>query len=697
MSPIDSTLMHLAITVLILPLVGFALLIFFGRRIPRQDLLETGILFLALAISIYIFIQKVFILDVPRIDLTFRWLDLGGMSFPIDLGIAIDNITAIMLVVVTLISSLVHLFSLGYMHDDIRYSRYYAYLGLFTFSMLGIVLSNNILMVYVFWELVGLSSYLLIGHWYEKKSASDAGKKAFIVNRVGDVGFFIGILIIYTTLHTFLFSGIFHGVADGQLSGTLLTITGVLIFCGAVGKSAQFPLHVWLPDAMEGPTPVSALIHAATMVAAGVYLIARVYPMLTAGALTIIAYIGAFTAFLSATIAITQNDIKKVLAYSTISQLGYMMMGLGVGAFSAGFFHLVTHAMFKGGLFLGSGSVIIAMHHEQDMRAMGGLRKKMPITYWAFVIFSLSISGIPLTSGFLSKDNILAGSFAYGMLTGNILIPILGYAVVFLTAFYMFRLVIMTFHGKPRDEHKYEHAKESPWVMTVPLIVLASLSLFFFYSFNPFNPDTGWFLHAVVKPATVVPVAQRYSWDQPVLAQAAAGAPAVLATQNNLGVEPMYHEALEKVHYAGLAISLTLALLGVLAAFVIYYWKKIDAEKLKQRVMPLYTFLYNKWYFDELYGATAVAGTLAVSKALAWFDGHVIDGIVNGAATLTRMWSSLSGSFDHYVVDGLVNFTGWFTGLLGRGARKTQTGKVQTYIVFALLGVIIIFFAFRSF
>ena len=375
MSPIESTLINLALGVLLLPLAGFLLLILFSKAIPRQDLFETGIMFTALALSIFIMVEKVFILPVPKIDMTINWIDLRALglsqNFVLDVGIAIDNLSAIMLVVVTLISALVHLFSLGYMRGDIRYSRYYAYLGLFSFSMLGIVLSNNILMMYIFWELVGISSYLLIGHWYEKKSASDAGKKAFIVNRVGDVGFFIGIMIVFTQLHTVLFKGIFSGIAGGQLSGTWLTVAGILIFCGAVGKSAQFPLHVWLPDAMEGPTPVSALIHAATMVAAGVYLVARVYPMLTADALTVIAYIGAVTAFISATIAVTQNDIKKVLAYSTISQLGYMITGLGVGAFSAGFFHLVTHAAFKAGLFLGSGSVIYAMHHEQDMRQMG--------------------------------------------------------------------------------------------------------------------------------------------------------------------------------------------------------------------------------------------------------------------------------------------------------------------------------------
>ncbi len=703
MPPIDSTLIHLAFAVLFLPLVGFALLIFFGKRIPRQDLVETGILFTALAISIYIMVQKVFFVAAPSIDFTFRWLDLGAITgypgFTIDLGIAIDNIAAIMLVVVTLISALVHLFSLAYMEGDVRYSRYYAYLGLFSFSMLGIVLSNNLLMMYVFWELVGISSYLLIGHWYEKKSASDAGKKAFIVNRIGDVGFFIGIMIVFTQLHTFLFTGIFSGISQGQLSGPLLTAAGILIFCGAVGKSAQFPLHVWLPDAMEGPTPVSALIHAATMVAAGVYLIARVFPMLTAEALTVIAYVGGITAFISATIAVTQNDIKKVLAYSTISQLGYMVMALGVDAYSAGFFHLVTHAAFKAGLFLASGSVIYAMHHEQDMRQMGGLRKKMPITYTAFVIFSLSIAGIPLTSGFLSKDSILAGSLAYGILTGNYLIPIIGYSVVFLTAMYMFRLIIMTFHGEPRDQHKYEHAKESPKVMTIPLIVLAALSIFVFYSFNPMNPDKGWLLESVTKPESVVPGYQKYSWDflKVKLVESAPAEAGVSGAGETAVYTNAYEMELEKNHFIALGISLILALSGILTAFVIYDWKMIDAEKLKQRVKPLHTFLYNKWYFDELYGATAVAGTLLLSRSLAWFDGHVIDGAVNGAASVTRLWSTLSGKFDHYVVDGFVNFTAWFTGILGRGARKVQTGRVQTYIVFALLGVIIIFYVFRQF
>ncbi|MEJ2506308.1 MAG: NADH-quinone oxidoreductase subunit L, partial [Ignavibacteriaceae bacterium] len=348
----------------------------------------------------------------------FTWINLGNTpimgEIKINLGILIDNISTLMMVVVMLISFLVHIFSIEYMRGDPRYNRYFASLGLFTFSMSGIVLTHNILMMYIFWELVGVSSYLLIGFWFEKKSAADAGKKAFIVNRIGDIGMFIGILILFTTYHTFTFDDIFQQISQGHLpfdSGFWLTITGLLIFAGAIGKSAQVPLHVWLPDAMEGPTPVSALIHAATMVAAGVYLVVRIFGILTADAMLIIAIIGALSAFIPATIALTQNDIKRVLAYSTVSQLGYMIMALGVGAFKFAFFHLITHAFFKACLFLGSGSVIHAMHHEQDIRNMGGLRKKMPVTYYTFLIASVAISGVPLTSGFLSKDGILAGSY----------------------------------------------------------------------------------------------------------------------------------------------------------------------------------------------------------------------------------------------------------------------------------------------
>ena len=418
-----------------------------------------------------------------RYHVVFPWITVGDRAL-LNTGILIDNVTAVMLLVVTIVSTLVHLFSIGYMHGDPKYNRFFAYLSIFSFSMLGLVLAESFLFIYIFWELVGLSSYLLIGFWFEKKSASDAGKKAFIVNRVGDFGFLIGILIIYATCGVLGYDQVFLAIGEGKLSGTLLTLAGIGVFCGAIGKSAQFPLHVWLPDAMEGPTPVSALIHAATMVAAGVYLVGRVYPMFTPDAFLFIACFGLITLFLTATIALAQNDIKKVLAYSTCSQLGYMIMGLGVGGYTAGLAHLTTHAAFKACLFLGSGSVIHAVH-SQDIQEMGGLRKKMPITFVTFLIATLAIAGVPGFSGFYSKDMILGAALEFGMKSGNPLHMIFFIGALFtagLTAFYMFRLVILTFFGAPKDHHKFDHAHESPPSMWVPLVVLAGLSFSFWYS-----------------------------------------------------------------------------------------------------------------------------------------------------------------------------------------------------------------------
>jgi NADH-quinone oxidoreductase subunit L len=748
------TLIQLALTVYLLPLAGFVILVFFGKRLPRQgDWLGTSILFVSLALTLVILYQKLTAFAEPVV-MDFAWVDFGTVPLfgplTVHLGLAIDNLSAIMMVVVCIVSALVHLFSIGYMQGDVRYSRYFAYLGIFTFSMMTIVLTNNLFTMYVGWELVGLSSYLLIGHWYEKKSASDAAKKAFIVNRIGDIGMFTGIMILYYTFHTFGFTEIFSAMASGTIpmgSEGWLTAAGILIFCGAIGKSAQFPLHVWLPDAMEGPTPVSALIHAATMVAAGVYLVARTFPMMTADALTVVAYIGAITAFISATIAIAQNDIKKVLAYSTISQLGYMVMGLGVGAYTAGFFHLVTHAMFKAGLFLGSGSIIHAMHHAthhlkdhhtdpQDIRNMGGLKGKMPVTYATFLIFTLAISGVPLTSGFLSKDEILAGTLAYGSLTGHYLIPIVGFLVAGLTAFYMFRLVILTFFGSHRDEQRSGHLHESPATMTIPLIVFATLSFFFFYSFNPIGASSGWFYHAMERPASVVP------------ANVQASGPEI------------FEEALHHAHVPAMALSLLVAGAGILVAFATYKWKKINADAIAARYSGLHRFLSNKWYFDELYGAVVVGGTLAITRALRWFDNTVVDGLVNGSASWTMavvfgynhhwkekrlnakafmliglllsavvaylafdwlispavtvgsMFSALfgaacaglltlfffwagAGGFDSVVVDGFVNGVAYLSGFFGVLFKKLQTGRVQTYIVLALFGVILFFFMYR--
>jgi NADH-quinone oxidoreductase subunit L len=688
----QETLLTFSQAILLLPLAGFVLMIFFGKKLPRHgDWLETTIITSALVLAVTVLVQKLTIYPHETLTLNFTWVDFhdvpGIGPLKIVLGIGVDNLAAIMLVVVTLISTLVHFFSIGYMHGDVRYSRYFAYLGIFSFSMLMIVLANNLFMLYVGWELVGLSSYLLIGHWYEKKSASNAAMKAFIVNRIGDIGFFTGIMILFANFHTFNLQEIFEALRAGHLpfgSESWLTAAGVLIFCGAVGKSAQFPLHVWLPDAMEGPTPVSALIHAATMVAAGVYLVARTFPMMTADALVVIAYIGATTAFISATIAIAQNDIKKVLAYSTISQLGYMVMGLGVGAYTAGFFHLVTHAMFKAGLFLGSGSVIHAMHHAlhhgndhhtdaQDIRNMGGLKGKMPVTYWTFLIYTLAISGVPLTSGFLSKDSILAGTLAFGSLSGHILIPIVGFFVAGLTAFYMFRLVILTFYGKHKDHHRIDHIHESPKVMTVPLAILAVLSLFVFYSYNPFNAADGWISKSLERPESVVP--------------------ASVAAPSNEIFEEAHHHA----HNTAMALSLTVAGLGILLAFATYHWKKINSDAIASGMAPVHRFLLNKWGFDDLYMGVLVNGMLAMTNAWKWFDNTIVDGIVNGAGSVTRVASFVSGKFDSIVIDGLVNLTAYMSGFGGLVLRKFQTGRVQTYIIFTVFGVMAFYFAFRLF
>jgi NADH-quinone oxidoreductase subunit L len=683
-------LIQLAIAVLLLPLSGFLLMIFFGKKLPRQgDWLSTGIITIALGTALFMLGQKLLLFHDETFRWTFSWVDFhnvpGFGPLNIVLGIQIDNLAAMMTGVVVLISTLVHYFSIGYMHGDVRYTRYFAYLGLFTFSMLMIVLADNLFMLYVGWELVGICSYLLIGHWYEKKSASNAAMKAFIVNRVGDLGFFIGVALLFNTFRTFGLPEIFEGMKSGVLphgSTAWLTAAGVLLFCGAIGKSAQFPLHVWLPDAMEGPTPVSALIHAATMVAAGVYMIARVYPLLTADALVFIAYIGAITAFISATIAIAQNDIKKVLAYSTISQLGYMVMGLGVGAYGAGFFHLATHAMFKAGLFLGSGSVIHAMHqalhHQndhhtdaQDIRNMGGLRSKMPITFWTFVIYTLAISGVPLTSGFMSKDEILAGTLAFNDLSGHVIIPLIGFLVAGLTAFYMFRLVILTFLGEHKDAKRFESLHESPGVMTVPLMVLALLSFFFVFSVNPFSAAESWVMRALERPESVVPLA------------VAAASPHV------------FEEALHHVHGTAMMLSLLVAGIGILLAFATYYWKRISADAFATRLAPVHAFLLNKWYFDELYQAVIIRGVLWVTSVFRWFDTTVIDGVVNGSGWITRAVSYVSGKFDMIVIDGMVNLSAYLSGLLGIMFRKTQTGKVQTYIVFVVFSVLAFYFIFR--
>ena len=653
-----------AILILILPIAAFLIQISVGKRLPRKgDWVSTGAMFAAFLLALPIFFEALSAYEPGHVIArqSWKWIDFGAVQ--ISFGIHIDNLTAIMLIVVTLISSLIHLYSIGYMHGDKRYSRYFAFLSLFSFSMLGLVLVDNFFGIYIFWELVGLSSYLLIGFWFEKDSAANAGKKAFITNRIGDVGMFAGILILFSTLGTFHFEEVFTAVADGELTGTMLTVVGILLFFGSMGKSAQFPLHVWLPDAMEGPTPVSALIHAATMVAAGVYMVGRVFVLFTPDALMFIAYIGTVTAFMAATIAICQKDIKRVLAYSTISQLGFMMVGLGTGGYTAGLFHLTTHAFFKALLFLGSGSVIHALH-TQEMDEMGGLRVKMPVTFWTFLIATLALSGVPPFSGFWSKDAILASALEMGMLhpahMGIFVIILLSAGM---TAFYMFRLIFMTFFGEPRDKKKFDHAHESPRTMTIPLCVLAVFSVGTIW--------WGWLEHLLTKP---------------VLASYARGA-ITASPEVHLGGHDVAHAA----HNIAMVSSIAVALSGILLAAVVYYWKKISAEVWGSRLKPIYNFLWNKWYFDELYGVTIIRATLRQSRMLATFDLRVIDGIVNGAATLTRKLADINGYFDLRGIDGLVNLVARMVFLFGAQLRGLQTGRIQSYILMALFGILILF------
>jgi NADH-quinone oxidoreductase subunit L len=729
-------LIRYAYIIPLLPLASFFINIAVGKRLPRKgDWLSLATILAGLVMSIGIFLEVFRAYDPNfKYHVVTPWLAVGD-RFTLNVGILVDNVTAVMLLVVTGVSTLVHLFSIGYMHGDPRYNRFFAYLSIFSFSMLGLVLSESFFFIYIFWELVGVSSYLLIGFWFEKKSAADAGKKAFITTHIGDVGFLIGNMIIFVTCGVFGYDEVFQAIGQGKLSGTLLTIAGIGVFCGAIGKSAQFPLHVWLPDAMEGPTPVSALIHAATMVAAGVYLVGRVYPMFTPDAFLFIAYIGFITLFIAATIALTQNDIKKVLAYSTVSQLGYMIMGLGVGGYTAGLAHLATHAAFKACLFLGSGSVIHAVH-SQDVREMGGLRKKMPITFVTFVIATLAIAGVPGFSGFFSKDMILAAALEFGM--KNPAHYVLFFGALFtagLTAFYMFRLVIMTFLGEPKDRHKFDHAHESPPNMWVPLVVLAIFSFSFWFK-SPFV-EKGWFQTLITKPATVANIvkapAASASMEHAAVMTPAPHGDEVSAKEGALNASrgsapetgehgqapphgtsasgetphaaaPAAHgesheEASHLAHMAhsyAMYSSVAVGTLGIFLGFVVYLFGWIDPARVANSVKPLYNFLLNKWYFDELYDKTVIGGSIALAKFLAWFDLHVVDGLVNLAAQLGVFASFLVGKFDNYVVDGAVN--GVASATIGGGSilRRLQTGKLYHY-VFVLAGGALVIFLIKAF
>jgi NADH-quinone oxidoreductase subunit L len=597
------------------PAVSSLLLVLFGRKLPRKYIGFQACLavLLSFLMSFFSFLE----LRAggheaePLTQNLFSWIQAG--NFNVDLAFRFDPLTAVMCLVVTFVGFLIHVYSTGYMSHDKSFSRFFAYLNLFTFAMLILVMGSNLVVMFVGWEGVGLCSYLLIGFWFEKPSAANAGKKAFIVNRIGDAGFMLGIFFLLIHVGSAEFTAINHAVEGGHIAGGLATLIAILLFVGATGKSAQIPLYVWLPDAMEGPTPVSALIHAATMVTAGVYMIARMNLLfsLSHAAMTIVAVIGALTAVYAASMALVQNDIKRVLAYSTISQLGYMFLGCGVGAYSAAVFHLYTHAFFKGLLFLGAGSVMHALSGELNIQKMGGLRKYLPVTFPTFLLATIAIAGVPFFSGFFSKDAILTSAFA----SGNYFVWALGLFGAVMTAFYMFRLLFLTFFGKERLEPEAKaHLHESPKSMTIPLSILGFFSVVAGYVGLPivFGAHLNWF----------------GDFLGPVIH---AGHEAHL----NLSTEWML-----------ILASVAVAFVGILVAYIFYLRKPDIPHNLTARFPGLYKLLYNKYYMDEIYNAAFVNSTIKGSEFVYKnFDLKVIDGTVNGSASTANFFGKVLSFF----------------------------------------------------
>ncbi len=667
------------------PLLGFVINGLFGVWIRRRTgqfppkrivaAIACGTILLAFLMSLGCFLDLLQEDPEHRVYETnlFTWIPGGAIRTAsgesavllVEWGLQLDPLSALMILVVTGVGFLIHLYSIGYMWEEDGFYRYFAYLNLFMFMMLTLVLANNFLLMFVGWEGVGLCSYLLIGYYIQKKSAGDAAKKAFVVNRIGDFGFVLGMLMIFTYFGTLDFTEVFEKVASlypqpEALWGPLCWIA-LLLFIGATGKSAQVPLYVWLPDAMEGPTPVSALIHAATMVTAGVYMIARSSAIYSRApdVMLIVATVGIFTALFAASIALFQSDIKKVLAYSTVSQLGYMVTAMGVGAVSAGVFHLATHAFFKALLFLGSGSVILALHHEQDMTKMGGLKKYLPTTCWTMWVGTLAIAGVPGLAGFFSKDEILWR--AYSLPQGHFIIWFLGVLVAGMTAFYMFRMMFLTFHGK--EQHASDsghHPHESPRVMIVPLMILAVGSILVGYLGLP-------------------------AWLGPNLLEEF--------------LEPAFHTAyrpLDEGHHSHsleillTVVSVAVAGLGIFLAYFFFLAQPSRTDQLRERFQTLYRWVYNKYYVDELYDTLIVNRCKNLGSGLSIFDHYVVDGIINGSAALTRFTARTSGLVDTHIVDRLVNLVAEIVEYFSSVFRRIQTGLVQRYFLAFVLGVIFV-------
>jgi len=698
-----STLITLLTLATLLPLFSSVLVILFGkRRLPgkKSAFLTTGVMgvsFLLALLAMILWGTG----DGTPVASNIKWIPVPGTTAKwLYLGVLVDGLTVAMMVMVTLISTLVHVYSIGYMAGDKRFERFFAYLSLFTFSMLGIVTANSIMQLFVFWELVGLTSYLLIGFWFEKRGPQQACKKAFVMNRIGDAGFLVGFGILFTKLGANMLlpggeAGIVGGTEGamsmfGQLAELLkseghsitnppmwLTAAGIGLFCGAIGKSAQFPLHTWLPDAMEGPTPVSSIVHSATMVAAGVYLTARIYPILTPGAHLFIATIGLITLVMAACMALVMTDIKRVLAYSTLSQLGYMILGLGTGNYVFALYHLFTHAFFKCCLFQCAGSVIHAAHHQQDMRFYGGLKDKMPKTALCYFICTLAIAGasIPIVgmfginigmSGFYSKDGIIAGAVNYGEVMGALFYwgPLL---VAYLTVFYMARSFALTFLGKPRDQHLYDHAHEAPATMVVPQLVLAVVAILSvpLFIWLPLIEQTNERMTATIE--TVGMAGKGFAWVQ--------------QPATDLG-----HDS-HAMHFTHAALLYGLGWLLVMAAGI-WFYKDGMARATKVARLPgvslLYKWAHNKFYFDAFYDVFTVNLGKTIAGVASLFDKFIVDGLVNLTGLLTRLWANVTGRFDNKYVDGAVNGAADFAYNSGHLLRESQMGRVRGYVLILL-------------
>src|ERR1700722_5687403 len=644
----------------LLPLLGSAINGLLGSKWPNKIVNSvavgsTGLAFCCALEAVREFSQLPPV-QIPFVKQFFTWMTAG--IFKVNFALQVDQLTIVMLLTVTFVGTLIHIYSTGYMAHEGGYYRFFSYLNLFMFFMLILILAANYVLLFVGWEGVGLCSYLLVGFYFLRKSAADAGKKAFIVNRIGDFGFMLGMFLLFKTFGTLDFVPLFAKAvpmpADAMGQYGTLTVACLLLFVGATGKSAQLPLYVWLPDAMEGPTPVSALIHAATMVTAGVYMIARTNAVFSMAptALEVVAVVGCVTSIFAATMGLVQNDIKRVLAYSTVSQLGYMFLACGVGAFTAGVFHLMTHAFFKACLFLGSGSVIHSLSGEQDMRKMGGLWEKIPTTAKTFLVASIAIAGIPPLAGFVSKDSILGHAFEYSPI-----LWLVGFITAGMTAFYMFRLVNMTFFGNSRVDHEVEHhIHESPSSMTVPLVILAGLSIV--------GGWVGW-------PESLGGSDRFTKFLEPVMAKHAEEGAEAAAAHAASGAS---------MEYLLMLLSVLVACGGIWLAYRWYIQRPEVPEKIAAASPFLYKLLYNKYYVDQLYDALFVNRVKDLALTLGAFDVNFINGLgVDGSGWLTRITSTISGLWDSWIVDGLVNLAARIVWLFSWPVRMLQTGRVGRY------------------